>query len=371
GDLTFKLTAENDGGLVADDSVQVQVDLPEHGTLDLRLVAPGNTPTRGTALALVPGTGTEPDEVMIVGTQNETELLFAQIIGGELWMTPAPEAEAMHPTGFVADGEGNTFVAGYDGDDMILRKYTRFQKVFWEHRIPNARANDLVLGPYGLLYVAGVTSEGDDTDATAWVSTESGSLSTYSYSHFQGDFPLESELHGVAFDGGEPVFAGFTEHPEIQQKPARGAVFQLSGDTLVLRSLQDLPKVSEQSGWQDVCRSPHGLMTVGWHRNQLDSTYLARTLFAEDFDEVQFAVSWPGEGSKIAWHPAEYAVVGGSRIVSQKPHPLVHSDLWAAYVDQLPGRTHDLLVDRHGYIFFTGEILSDGDPHLIIGKIHP
>ncbi|MGB1016546.1 MAG: hypothetical protein ACPG4T_20585, partial [Nannocystaceae bacterium] len=87
------------------------------------------------------------------GTQNETELLFAEIHGGELWTSPAHEdeveAQAMHPTGLVADGQGNTFVAGYDGEDMILRKYSRFRVVIWEHRIPNARANDLVLGPYG------------------------------------------------------------------------------------------------------------------------------------------------------------------------------------------------------------------------------
>jgi len=311
GDLTFKLTAENDDGLVADDSVQVQVDLPEHGTLDLRLVAPGNTPTRGTALALVPGTGTEPDEVLIVGTQNETELLFAQIIEGELWTSLAPEEEAMHPTALVAAGKGETFIAGYDGEDMILRKYSRFQVVLWQHRIANARANDMVLGPDGLLYVAGVTRNGEDTDATAWVSTESGSLQIYSFAHFiNNNDPLDSELHEVTF-GAEPVFAGFAEHPEFNLKPERGALFQLSGNMLALRTIHELPDIEEQSGWRGLVKTPLGLVTVGWHRHGMDSSDLAQAHHGEDFTENQFAISWPGAASKVVWHPAGFSVIGG------------------------------------------------------------
>ena len=378
GDLTFKLSAEDDRGFLADDSLQVQLDLPEHGSLDLRLVATGDTPTRGTALALIPGTGTEPDEVMIVGTQNETELLFAEIHGGELWTSPAHEdedeveAQAMHPTGLVADGQGNTFVAGYDGEDMILRKYSRFRVVIWEHRISNARANDLVLGPYGLLYVAGVTTNGDDTDATVWVSNESGSLQAYSFSHLSpNNQPLGSELHGVAFDGGEPVFAGFAEHPEFNLKPERGALFQLSGNMLALRTIHELPDIEEQSGWRGLVKTPLGLVTVGWHRHGMDSSHLAQAHHGEDFTENQFAISWPGEGSKVVWHPAGYSVVGGERVVNEEPHLLVHRDSWAPYVDDDSGRAHDLLIDRHGYIYFTGEAETEGVTHLVVGRIHP
>ncbi|MGB1017365.1 MAG: hypothetical protein ACPG4T_24730, partial [Nannocystaceae bacterium] len=215
-------------------------------------------------------------------------------------------------------------------------------------------------------------TNGDDTDATAWVSTESGSLETFTFQHFSDEEPLESELHGVAFDGDEPVFAGFAAHPEIQDKPERGAVFRVSGTTLQLRALQELPKLDEESGWHALSQTEAGLAAVGWHRLPMEeSKSLARAQFGAEFDQEQFMVSWPGEGSKIVWHPAGFPVIAGERSVDQEMHLLVHADPWAAFLDQDSGRAFDLVVDRHGYIYFTGESVTNGLPHLIIGRIHP
>jgi len=229
----------------------------------------------------------------------------------------------------------------------------------------------LVLGPYGLLYVAGVTRNGDDTDATVWVSNQSGSLQAYTYPHVSNtNKALASELLGVTFDGDEPVFAGFAEHPEINLKPERGSVFQLSGSMLVLRAIQELPENAEQSGWRGLVKTPFGLMTVGWHQHWM-TNHLAQAHHGEDFAEDQFSVSWPGEASKVVWHPAGYSVVAGERVVDEEPHVLVHRDSWAPYVDDDSGRAHDLLVDRHGYMYFTGEIENGGVIHLMVGRIHP
>lgn len=376
GTIAFELVVQNSDA-TSSATVDVAVDLPPSGTLDLRLTSPASSSMRATSLALAASDLRSATELTFVGNQNDIELLFGHIDNGELW-TKAIDEPMFNPV-VTTDSAGNLFVAGQTlGGDMEVRKYDPSYRIYWHRYYPKARPRDIAVKSENVLYVAGEVDIDVHTEAAMWVTSESGGgihwpPVTY-VSYDESDVPLSAGLHAIGFYEDKVVAAGHARTDVIDQYPTRATLFELDEGKLVPRATHLADEDDPQaSGWLGLNVSPYGVVATGWHRAQLDAPpTIALGRFTDDLQTVEFEPGWAGTGTahNVARHPDGSVVLGGERLVDQTPHALVHIEGRPEYVDQ-EGSIHAVAVDQYGYIIAAGELTGAEAPQMLLLRFHP
>ncbi len=376
GEVEFTLTAKA-GPLSDTASLTIDVDLPESGTVDLRWVSP--TISQGLALGVIPKSGTEPDNIVAVANDPEDVLLIGTMDFGELALKPRNKMK-VHAID-VADGF--VFVVGERDEDMVIRKYTADAlQQYWENDYPNARAFDVAVGSNGDVFVAGEADvEGmiPHTEAALWTLTESGTFlhEPALFAAFdEWNWPYSSALHAVGFHDGRVVAAGYRD-ADIDQYPPRAALFEFLDGQLTDRDVYTGAFVDEECGWQALVTVDDGIVATGWHKTEeSEPTSIAFGRYGADLVSEVFSPAWGGfgGGTAIAWQQHGYPVIAGHRTVDLEPRLSVQAESWPQpYIDDGGDKSwaHDVVIDRHGYVYVIGELIEFGEPHLILLRLHP
>jgi len=381
GALDFTVVAHGEGE-PDEASLAITIDLPPAGTLDLRWVDPGGESSTGHGLVVLPQTGTEPDDVLVLGNVGDDAMVVGELDGQNLWTTTL---KPMHVHAATAQA-GFIYVTGENASGkMVLRKYAKNHPNFtdftqlWEHTYPSSRGLDVEIGPDGYVYVAGEV-DAPHHEAAMWVVTDDGGAVVWPPAVFatisENDEPLASSLSSVAFIDGRVVAAGYRES-DIGWLPKRAALFELQESTLNPKNTYSGTFESEKCAWVALVTSEDALFAVGWHQLDINgplSVVFGR--FGENLNSELVSPAWGGYGAgrTIAWHPSGYPVVAGSRTIEPEPYFLVQAEPWASsWIESEGVRSwaNDLRVDRHGYVYATG-VLDDGQAsHLMLVRFHP
>ncbi len=378
GELTFTLQALVEGEVLDSEKLSVEVDLPESGTKDFRWVSPAVS--RGMALGVVPGSGTEADTIVAVGNDFDDVLLMGVMEYGAVAMVPFPRLK-VHAVD-VADGF--IFVAGEHDGKMEIRKYTADTlQQYWYVTFPDARAFDVAFGPDGDVYVVGETDvEGmfPHTQATIWVYTESGALRHHAQfaKNDDQDLPLASAMHAVGFLEERVVAVGYREE-DVGDIVPRATLFEFVEGQLLDSDVYSGAFAEEECGWHALVTTSDGVVSTGWHRNSdMDPSSVAFGRHGEDLVGEVFSPAWGGfgAGNAIAWQDQGegYPVIAGQRTVGLEPRLLVQAEPWGQpYIDDGGDRSwaRDVVIDRHGYIYAVGDLVENGEPHLVLVRLNP
>lgn len=380
GEIEFTLTAKS--GQLANDtaSLTVDVDLPESGTVDFRWVSPAVS--KGVALAVVPSSGMAADKIVAVANDPDDVLLLGAIDSGEVAM----KQRAAMKVRAVDVADGFLFVAGERDGEMVVRKYTaETLQQYWENDYPNARAFDVAVGADGDVFVVGEADVDEmlpHTEAALWTLTESGSFLhevALFAEHDEWDWPFSSALHAVGFQGDRVVAAGYRE-AYVGAYPPRATLFEFADGVLTDRDVYSGSFLKEECGWHSLVSTKTGIYATGWHKGQeIDPTSVAVGRYGDDLAGEVFSPAWGGfgGGNAVAWqHDGDegYPMIAGHRTVDLEPRLLVQAEAWAQpYIDDGGDRSwaHDVVIDRHGYIYVIGDLVEDGSSHVVLLRLHP
>lgn len=376
GTLEFRLQAT--GPDEAEATLALPVDMPPGGTLDARWE--GEPGTRGTALALLPGSGLEPDTVVVVGQGENGELLVGQVVDEQLktdLLDPMlPHAVAVDPS------HEFIYVAGENqAEEMTVRKYTLNLGAYWERTYPDAVAQDVQVSPDGEVVVAGYVRHDSHTEAAVWLfDTDGTSLAEPAIFSEVDEFndTFASEITGLVFVGDRVVAAGSREEKLVFDVRKQHAVlFEYSMQELQPITIYPATLENEQSSWRGVSGSATHVYTVGDHKQDDDTPpTIAYGRFSSSLGSEQLSSSLAGfgEGEAIAWHPAGYSVMAGSRLLNGVGKFWAGSQAWpAAYLDEFDGTSEarDVAVGRHGYIYVLGTSEPLGWSRMILARLGP
>ncbi len=379
GNTTFELVAWSENEDKATASLDISIDLPPPGTLDGRWTLESSLSTEGTALAIRPGKGTEPDTVIAVGNANDRPILV-ELVDGQLVKTYLGNSnDFVFPNAIAVDGDAMYLAGASLFGEMVLRRYDLATNTeLWRGTYEDARAFDVGVGPDGQIVAVGeVEIEGDSrTWAAVWAVSNSGggdwtpiTLPRYT----TGDEALGSGLHGLAIVDGRVISAGFAEQEVEFQRRSRASVFEVVNGEIEIRHVQGAVFKTEVSGWNSIALTHEGLQLTGWQKDHIDLDPLLATIgrFGTDLKPLHFSLGWPGVGNGTAG--TTYQVAAGSRTVGGFPRFFVQAPLWLdAYTDPAGdlSAANSVAVDRHGFAYVLG-FYEDGSRRLVLSRFSP
>ncbi|MGB1012866.1 MAG: hypothetical protein ACPG4T_01940, partial [Nannocystaceae bacterium] len=155
GDIEFEVVAHSPGEPQSA-FAYLDVWMPPAGSVEQTFGEPGTT---AAAIVLRPESGADFDQPLVVGNNEEGEVVFL----GEA--SPFVAGSPMTATSATVDDQGDVFVGGSVNGHAVVRKYSnRF--LYWEYPIDGV-LNDLVATTGGIFAVGAVT-EGEGTNAAFW-----------------------------------------------------------------------------------------------------------------------------------------------------------------------------------------------------------
>lgn len=375
GDVEFELVVASEDD---DDreSLEVAVDLPRPGTLDGRWTIEGNSSTTGTALAILPGSGSEPDRVIAVGTQNDVPILVELVddllqvtkLGGPIdYVFPyavAVEGDAMFLTGETLFGE------------MFLRRYDLVSKdKVWEKIYEDARAFDVGVGPDGQVVAVGevdVDGQNAHTQAAVWMVDEwgGGTWTPITLERFtQSNKPLASGLRSSTWIDNHLIVVGYADMdlPEIRE---RASVFEVANNELVLVHALEATYATELSRWNCLSAANDTLHVSGWQRNDLgqpSSAAIGR--FSKELSLEHLSLAWHGTGKTVSATGA-----AGTRVAGGSSRLFAQSGSWSEPYTETSGdqsSAEELRVDRHGLSYLVGHFRENGFDRFVLTRFAP
>ncbi|MGB1275433.1 MAG: hypothetical protein ACPG77_06755, partial [Nannocystaceae bacterium] len=315
------------------------------------------------AIVLRPESGADFDQPLVVGNNEEGEVVFL----GEA--SPFVAGSPMTVTSATVDDQGDVFVGGSVNGHAVVRKYSnRF--LYWEYPIDGV-VNDLVATTGGIFAVGAVT-EGEGTNAAFWFLTESGGL--LGHETWTGvteeNNPLDSSIHAVALSSNGLVMVGSSEVVFQEDFPvARATVFALEGSTLAPCFVDDENGQDKVvSTWMGVGMTGDGFATVGFAHVWNESPKIAWAKFSDNCSLEDY---WIATGPKGRGRAVGSTVLAGEKLLDDQAHDFVSSSSpsWE-YVGQ-PGTALSLVEDRHGYVHVASTVVEDGIETMILSSFHP
>lgn len=379
GALEFELVVASEDD---DDreSLDVAVDLPRPGTLDGRWTIEGNSSTTGTALAILPGSGSEPDRVIAVGTQNDVPILV-ELVDDQLQVTKlGGPIDYVFPYAVAVEGDAMFLTGETLFGEMFLRRYDLATKEkVWEKVYEDARAFDVGVGPDGQVVAVGeveIDGQNPHTQAAVWAVDEwgGGTWTPITLERFAiNNAPLASSLRGLAFVNGRTITSGFTEHYPNSPR-AKASILEVLEDEIVIRHAQHGVLETQEGEWSSLSVGSDGLLHVaGWSRD--DDGYQSFSTvgrFGQDLSLQHYSLGWPGTGRSVSGGPSP--VVSGSRQVGSIDRIFAQSTKWTEPYVELAGdtsKTATVAEDRHGTAYLLGSFHEAGLDRFVLLRFTP